>query len=78
MGFHKTPYGRLFPDTILRSLVAKSKQKFENDCISRNWHRIKITQVTQPKLMILVSFSSVEDALSNDVKKIYITLLVCV
>ena len=32
---------------------------------SRNGHRIKITQ---PNLMILVSFSSGEDALSNDVK----------
>ena len=45
----------------------KNQGKFENDCISRNGHRIKITQ---PNLMILVSFSSVEDALSNDVKNI--------
>ena len=53
------------------SLVGRKNQaKFENDCISRNGHRIKITQ---PNLMILVSFSSEEDALSNDVK--YITLL---
>ena len=39
--------------------------KFENDRIFRNGHRIKITQ---PNLMILVSFSSAEDALSKDVK----------
>ena len=50
------------------SLVGlKNQVKFENDCISRNEHRIKITQ---PTLMILVSFSSGEDALSNDVKNI--------
>ena len=52
-----------FPDTILHSSVAKRQAKFENDCISRNGHKIKITQ---PHLMILVSFSSAEDALSND------------
>ena len=39
---------KAFPDIILRSLVAK----FENDCISRNGHRLKITQ---PHLMILVT-----------------------
>ena len=39
--------------------------KFENDCISRSVHRFKITQ---PNLTILVSFSSAEDVLSNDVK----------
>ena len=50
------------------SLIGRKNQaKFENDCISRNWHRIKITQTN---LMILVSFSSAKDALSNDVKKI--------
>ena len=43
----------------------KNQAKFENDCISRSGHRFKITQ---PNLMILVSFSSAEDALSNDVK----------
>ena len=43
----------------------KNQAKFENDCISRNGHRIKITQ---PNFMILVSFSSEEDALSNVVK----------
>ena len=41
--------------------------KFENDCVLRNGHRIKITQ---PNSMILVSFSSVEDALFSDVKKL--------
>ena len=44
----------------------KNPAKFENDCILRNGNRIKITQ---PYLMILVSFSSAEDALSNDVNK---------
>ena len=42
----------------------KTQAKFENDCISRNGHRIKITQ---PDSMILVSFSSAEDVLSTDV-----------
>ena len=44
----------------------KNPAKFENDCISRSVHRFKITQ---PNLTILVSFSSAEDVLSNDVKK---------
>ena len=44
----------------------KNPAKFENDCISRSVHRLKITQ---PNLTILVSFSSAEDVLSNDVKK---------
>ena len=48
------------------SLIGRKNQaKFENDCISRNGHRINITQ---PNLMILVSFSSAEDVFSNDVK----------
>ena len=47
----------------------KNPAKFENDCISRNGRRIKSTE---PNLMILVSFSSAENVLSNDVKK-YIT-----
>ena len=48
------------------SLIGRKNQgKFENDSISRNGHGFKITQ---PNLMILVSFSSAEDALSNDVK----------
>ena len=45
----------------------KNPAKFENDCISRNGRRIKRTE---PNLMILVSFSSAEDALSNEVKNI--------
>ena len=44
---------------------SKNPAKFEKDRISRNGHRIKITQ---PNLMIQVSFSSAKDALSNDVK----------
>ena len=49
------------------SLIGRKNQaKFENDCISRNGHRIRITQ---PNSMILVSFSSAEDALSKDVNK---------
>ena len=44
----------------------KNPAKFENDCISRSVHRFKITQ---QNLTILVSFSSAEDVLSNDVKK---------
>ena len=50
------------------SLISpKNPAKFENDCISRSVHRFKIIQ---PDLTILVSFSSAEDVLSNDVKKI--------
>ena len=41
----------------------KNPAKFENDC---NGRRIKSTE---PNLMIVVSFSSAKDALSNDVKK---------
>ena len=44
----------------------KNQAKFENDWLSRNGHRIKITQ---PNLMILVSFSCAEDSLFNNVKK---------
>ena len=43
----------------------KNQVKFENDSVSRNGHKIKITQ---PNSMILVLFSSAEDALFNDVK----------
>ena len=44
----------------------KNPAKFEKTALfSKNEHRIKITQ---PNFMILVSFSSAEDALSNDVK----------
>ena len=49
------------------SLIGRKNQaKFENDFITRSGHRFKITQ---PNLMILVSFSSAEGALSNNVKK---------
>ena len=44
----------------------RNRAKFENDCISRSGHRFKITQTN---LMILVSLSFAEDALSNDAKK---------
>ena len=44
----------------------KNQAKFENDCISKIGHRFKITE---PNIMILVSFSSAEDALSIDVRK---------
>ena len=40
---------KVCPATILRSPVAKNRAKFENDRISRNGHRIKITE---PNLMI--------------------------
>ena len=54
------------------SLIGRKNQaKFENDGLLRNGHRIKITQ---PNSMILVSFSSVENVLFNDVKKT-VTLL---
>ena len=66
MGFPKTPYRRLFPRHNYTLIGRKYQAKFENDCISRSGHRFKITQ---PNLMILVSFSSAEDALSNDVKQ---------
>ena len=44
----------------------KNLAKFENKRISRSGHRFEITQ---PNLMILVSFSSAIDALSNDVRR---------
>ena len=53
---------KTFPDTILCSSLAKIKAKFENQI----GHRFKNTQ---PNLMILVSSSSAEDALSNNVNK---------
>ena len=62
----KTPYGRFFPRHNSSLIGRKNQAKFENDCISGSGHRFNITQ---PNLMILVSFSSAEDALSNDVKK---------
>ena len=55
------------------SLIGRKNQaKVENGCISRSGHRFKITQ---PNLMIKVSFSSAEDALSNDVFFLFMTLL---
>ena len=65
MGFPKTSYRRLFPRHNSSLIGRKNQAKFENDCILRNGPGIK---VTQPNIMILVSFSSAEDALSN-VKK---------
>ena len=47
-------------------VCCKNQAKFENDSVSRNDHEIKISQ---PNSMFLVSFSSAEDALLNDVKK---------
>ena len=41
----------------------KNQAKFDNDCISRNAHIIRIF-ITQTNLMILVPFSSAEKALS--------------
>ena len=46
----------------------KNPAKFQNDCISRSGYRFKITQ---PNLMILVSFSSAEDAVSIMMSKIW-------
>ena len=49
------------------SLIGRKNQaKFENDSVSRNGHRIEIIQ---PNSIILVPFSSAEDALFNYVKK---------
>ena len=38
MGFHKTPYRRLFPRHNSSLIGRKTRAKFENDCISWNWH----------------------------------------
>ena len=62
MGFHKTPYGRLSPTQFCAHQSQKS---------SKIWKWLyfkKLIKITQPNLMILVSFSSAEDALSNDIK----------
>ena len=49
------------------SLIGRKNQaKFENDCVLRNGHRIKITQ---PNSMILVSISSADVALFDDTKR---------
>ena len=69
MGLPKTPYGSFTLSGQNSSPIGRKNQaKFENDYISINRHRFRITQ---PNSMILVSFSSAEDALSNDVKKNY-------
>ena len=60
----KQAYERPFP-TQSMLISRKNQVKFKNDCISRRGHRFKITQ---PNLMILVSLSSPENALSNDLK----------
>ena len=59
----QTPYER--PSRYTTPIGRKNKAKFENYRVSRNGHKIKSTQ---PNSMILVSFSSAEDALFNDVK----------
>ena len=65
MGFHRMTYGLFVLSRQNSSLIGhKYPAKFENDCISRSVHRFKITQ---PNLTILVSFSSAEYVLSNDV-----------
>ena len=48
-----------------RLATCQIRVKFENDHLSRNWHKIRITQ---PNLMIEVSFFSAKDALSNGMK----------
>ena len=66
IGFPKTAYRRLFRHNS--SLIgSKNQAQFENDCISRSRHRFEITQ---PKLMTLVSFSSAEEVISNAVKNV--------
>ena len=65
-GLPQNTLWKAFPRHNSSLICRKNEAKFENDCISRSGHRFKITQ---PNLMILVSFSSAEDALSNDVKK---------
>ena len=63
--FHKNTVWKVCPATNSPLIRRKNPAKFENDRISRNGHRIKITQ---PNWMIKASFSSAEDAPSNDVK----------
>ena len=65
-GLPQNTIWKVCPDTIIRSSVAKLQRNLKMTVFQENGHRIKITQ---PNLMILVSFSSAEDALSNDVKK---------
>ena len=61
----KRAYERPFP-TQSMLIGRKNQAKFENDCVTRNGHRIKITQ---PNSMIFISFSSAEDVLTTDVKE---------
>ena len=65
MGFHKTLYGRLFPSQFFARRSQKSNEIWKWLCFKK-W--AYFMRITQPNLMILVSFSSGEDALSNDVK----------
>ena len=55
----------------LNSSVANNQAKVKNDCVSRNGYIIKIAQ---PNSTILVSFSSMKDALFNDAQ-IYNTFI---
>ena len=57
---------RTFP-TQSMFIHRKYQAKFENESVSRNRHTYN--QIAQSNSMILVSFSSAEDALFNDVKK---------
>ena len=61
----KTPYGRFVPPQFTADPSQKSN-KIWKWTYFKNGHRIKITQ---PNWMIKASFSSAEDAPSNDVKK---------
>ena len=65
MGCHRTTYGRFVPTQFFSHRSPKSSEIWKW-LISRSGPSFKITQ---PNLMILVSFSSAEDALANDVKR---------
>ena len=64
--FHKTPWGRSVPTQVFAHRSEKSSEISKWLYFKKNGHSIKITQ---PNLMILVSFSSADDTLSNDIKK---------
>ena len=64
--FHYGVLWKAFPQHNSSLIGRKNQDKFENDCISRCGHRLKITP---PNLMILVSISSVEDALFYDINE---------
>ena len=57
----------VFPDKIIRSSVGKIKRNLK----MTDFQEVGIDSIlyTQQNCMTLVSFSSAEDALSNDVKK---------